>query len=66
MNYCQGQYVKHVKLLLRKPVFCHGQLCVAVSRLINRNGLKILIYNEMIAYTNFTSNVDFKEVFRNL
>ncbi|XP_073313552.1 uncharacterized protein [Primulina huaijiensis] len=43
INKSQEQSLSHVGLLLKKPVFSHGQLYVAVSRVTNPKGLKILI-----------------------
>ncbi|XP_019179623.1 PREDICTED: uncharacterized protein LOC109174850 [Ipomoea nil] len=40
INKSQGQTLSHVGLLLKKPVFNHGQLYVAISRVNNPNGLK--------------------------
>ncbi|CAH9134654.1 unnamed protein product [Cuscuta epithymum] len=66
INKSQGQSLSRVGLLLKKPVFTHGQLYVAVSRVTNRRGLKILICNESGTTTNSTQNVVYKEVFNNL
>ncbi|XP_031120252.1 ATP-dependent DNA helicase PIF7-like [Ipomoea triloba] len=46
INKSQGQTLTHVGLLLRKPVFVHGQLYVAASRISNPKGLRLLIANE--------------------
>ncbi|CAH9125196.1 unnamed protein product, partial [Cuscuta epithymum] len=43
INKSQGQSLSNVGLVLRKPVFSHGQLYVALSRVTNPHGLKILI-----------------------
>ncbi|XP_019164611.1 PREDICTED: uncharacterized protein LOC109160822 [Ipomoea nil] len=46
INKSQGQTLSHVGLILKKPIFNHGQLYVAVSRVSNPDGLKVLIYGE--------------------
>ncbi|CAG7877134.1 unnamed protein product [Brassica rapa] len=38
----QGQSIKQVALYLSRPVFSHGQLYVALSRVTTPEGLKIL------------------------
>jgi ATP-dependent DNA helicase PIF1 len=43
INKAQGQSVRHVGIDLRKPVFSHGQLYVALSRATSRNRVKLLL-----------------------
>ncbi|XP_057456013.1 uncharacterized protein LOC130747178 [Lotus japonicus] len=66
INKSQGQSLKSVGLYLPKPVFSHGQLYVAFSRVTHRKGLKILICDGDDNNSNSTSNVVYKEVFRNV
>ncbi|XP_031127815.1 ATP-dependent DNA helicase PIF1-like [Ipomoea triloba] len=62
INKSQGQTLTHVGLLLKKPVFVHGQLYVAASRISNPSGLKILIPNEGGKSSNYTTNVVYHEM----
>ncbi|XP_019186536.1 PREDICTED: uncharacterized protein LOC109181238 [Ipomoea nil] len=66
INKSQGQTLSQVGLLLKKPVFNHGQLYVAVSRVSNPDGLKVLICGESRGLLNKTQNVVYKEIFNNV
>jgi ATP-dependent exoDNAse (exonuclease V) alpha subunit len=46
INKSQGQTLGCVGLYLPRPVFMHGQLYVALSRVKTRSGLKILITDD--------------------
>ena len=67
INKAQGQTLDRVGLYLPKPVFSHGQLYVALSRVRHKNSIKILIgkSNSIPAQyaKNHTRNVVYKEVF---
>ena len=66
LNKSQGQSLSKVGLFLKDPVFTHRQLHVALSRFQSREGLKLLILDNHGKLSNKTSNVVYKEVFRNL
>ncbi|XP_031108389.1 ATP-dependent DNA helicase PIF1-like [Ipomoea triloba] len=66
INKSQGQTLSVVGLLLKKPVFNHGQFYVAVSRVSNPDGLKVLIADETKGLVNYTQNVVYNEIFNNL
>ncbi|KAF8087030.1 hypothetical protein N665_0602s0013 [Sinapis alba] len=65
INKSQGQSLERVGLFLPRPVFSHGQLYVAVSRVKSRKGLKILITDKDGNPEESTMNVVYKEVFQN-
>ncbi|GKB98083.1 ATP-dependent DNA helicase PIF1-like protein [Tanacetum coccineum] len=62
INKSQGQTLSQVGLFLQKPVFSHGQLYVAASRVKNKKRLKVIFCDEDGNYTNSTTNVVYKEV----
>ncbi|KAK6158487.1 hypothetical protein DH2020_005801 [Rehmannia glutinosa] len=66
INKSQGQSLSHVGIYLKKPVFSHGQLYVAVSRVTHPKGLKILVCGDDTSNDGQTNNVVYKEVFQNL
>ena len=66
INKSQGQTVSNVGVYLRKPVFTHGQLYVAVSRVKDRQGLKILIENEDGSCGSKTKNIVYKEILQSI
>jgi ATP-dependent DNA helicase PIF1 len=66
INKSQGQTLQRVSLFLPKPIFCHGQLYVAISRVTSRNGLRVYIANEDYGDNFHTKNIVYKEIFNNL
>ncbi|OMO88819.1 DNA helicase PIF1, ATP-dependent [Corchorus capsularis] len=66
INKSQGQTLKKVGLYLPRPVFSHGQLYVALSRVTSFRGLKILIHDEHGNASNITKNVVYKDIFESL
>jgi len=62
INKSQGQTLSRVGLYLKKPVFTHGQLYVAVSRSTSRGGLRIMIEDSDGSCGSETRNVVYREV----
>ncbi|XP_019261624.1 PREDICTED: ATP-dependent DNA helicase PIF1-like [Nicotiana attenuata] len=63
VNKSQGLSLSHVGLFLKKSIFTHGQLYVALSQVTSRRGLKILVYDDDVQITIEATNVVFKEIF---
>lgn len=63
INKAQGQSIRYVGLDLRIPVFAHGQLYVALSRVTSKSRLLILLNNSTSSFK--TSNVVYKDVLIN-
>ena len=66
INKSQGQSLGHVAVFLPKPVFSHGQLYVAISRVTTKAGLKILVCDENCSKINETKNIVYREVFQKI
>lgn len=64
INKSQGQTMSAVGIYLKGPVFTHGQLYVAVSRVTSRASLKILILDADGKCGSETKNIVFPGVFR--
>ncbi|EOA36911.1 hypothetical protein CARUB_v10011478mg [Capsella rubella] len=62
----QGQSLSNVGLYLPRPCFSHGQLYVALSRVTSKKRLKVLIVDKDGKSKKKTTNVVFKDVFKNL
>ena len=63
INKSQGQSLSKVGLYLREPVFSHGQLYVALSRVKSRTRVKLLILDGDGNVKTKTRNVVYKEIF---
>ncbi|CAL1353730.1 unnamed protein product [Linum trigynum] len=66
INKSQGQTLDIVGVYLPKPVFSHGQLYVAVSRVRSADGLHILIDNDAGVPQSFTRNIVYEETFADI
>jgi hypothetical protein len=62
INKSQGQTLSSVGVYLKRHVFSHGQLYVAISRVTSNVGLKILIVDDDGNCSNETRNVVYREV----
>jgi ATP-dependent exoDNAse (exonuclease V) alpha subunit len=71
INKSQGQTFKKIGIYLPKPVFLHGQLYIALSRVGCKDSIRIMIKNgwkEAIGNAPeglYTDNVVFHDVFQN-
>ena len=65
INRAQGQTLNKMGLYLPQPVFAHGQLYVALSRVISYQCVKILILCESCQNNYQTKNIVYHEIFQN-
>nr|XP_043633373.1 ATP-dependent DNA helicase PIF1-like [Erigeron canadensis] len=66
INKSQGQSLSTVGLYLQRPVFTHGELYVAISRVKSKKGLKVLICDKDGKPKSNTTNVVYKEVLQKM
>ena len=55
VNKAQGQTLNHVSVYLPQPVFSHGQLYVALSRITSYQCIKVLIDHDQNCQTKMSS-----------
>jgi ATP-dependent DNA helicase PIF1 len=63
INKSQGQTLNTVGVFLPSPVFSHGQLFIALSRVTSPKGLRVIIENSPPSFEEYTPNVVYDEVF---
>ncbi|RYR77651.1 hypothetical protein Ahy_A01g002199 isoform A [Arachis hypogaea] len=66
INKSQGQTLLKVGIYLPRPVFTHGQLYVALSRVTSKDDLRVLLQDHGHLEDNCMMNVVYREVFESL
>jgi len=61
INKAQGQTLRNVVISLLEPVFSHGQLYVALSRVTSVDHLKVVLKTAENQESRQTTNVGYKE-----
>ena len=62
INKSQGKTLNQLGVYLPRPVFSHGQLYIALSRVSSLSGLKVLTCNRRGVPMDVTKNVVYKDV----
>ena len=63
INKSQGQSLNKVGIYLNKQVFCHRQFYVTLSRVTNKEGLKLLLDDNECPTEDCTKKVAYTEIF---
>ncbi|CAN1239227.1 ATP-dependent DNA helicase PIF1, partial [Linum grandiflorum] len=66
INKSQGQTLEQIGIYLPTPVFSHGQLYVALSRVRSSSGIHIVLGDDNEDATKTTRNIVYKEIFSDL
>ncbi|CAI0437600.1 unnamed protein product, partial [Linum tenue] len=66
INKSQGQTLEKAGVFLPKPIFSHGQLYVAISRVRSAAGLRFLIHNDGSLPHDCTKNIVYTELYSEL
>jgi len=66
INRAQGQTLNKMGLYLPQPIFSHGQLYVALSRVISYQCIKVLILHNKYQEDSQTKNIVYSEIFQHL
>ncbi|KAL4316236.1 hypothetical protein AHAS_Ahas15G0264900 [Arachis hypogaea] len=66
INKSQGQMLSKVGIYFLKPIFTHGQLYVALSRVMSKDDLRVLLQDHRHLEDDCMMNMVYREVFESL